>query len=183
MNIDSPSGFWGEYQVYRQRAILAQGKPVVTETMDFDAFQKKYFRFWNVEDLPTDNTFDKYQKAYFHEKTFDVDVTNGQLQIDFQGENWACSVSAVVIFPVAKAAEGEKFLKYVEAKRRFYFDNYFKRILHRPGGDTLQPTAEDRRRGYVVFQRDYMQDVYYNDTARRGRDGDAAPRRGLCRRV
>ena len=48
--------------------------------MDFDAFKKKYFRFWNVEDLPTDNTFDKYQKAYFHEKTFDVDVTNGQLR-------------------------------------------------------------------------------------------------------
>ncbi len=85
--------------------------------MDFDAFKKKYFRFWNVEDLPTDNTFDKYQKAYFHEKIFDVDVTDGQLSIDFQGENWACSVSAVVIFPVAKAAEGEKFLKYVEAKR------------------------------------------------------------------
>ena len=80
VNIDSPSGFWGEYQVYRKRAILAQGKPVVTETMDFEAFKKKYFRFWNVEDLPSDNTFDKYQKAYFHEKTFDVDVTDGQLQ-------------------------------------------------------------------------------------------------------
>ena len=106
VNIDNPSGFWGEYQVYRRRAILAQGKPVVSETMDFDAFQKKYYRFWNVEDLPGDNTFDKYQKAYFHEKTFDVDVTNGQLKLDFQGENWACSVSAVVIFPVEKAAAG-----------------------------------------------------------------------------
>ena len=142
VNIDSPSGFWGEYQVFKKRAILAQGKPVITEAMDFDAFKRKYFRFWNVEDLPTDNTFDKYQKAYFQEKIFDVEVTNGQLQIDFQGENWACSVSAVVIFPVAKAAQGEKFLKYMEAKRRFYFDNYFKRILHRPGGDTLQPTAK-----------------------------------------
>ncbi len=26
VNIDNPSGFWGEYQVYRQRAVLAQGK-------------------------------------------------------------------------------------------------------------------------------------------------------------
>ena len=164
VNIDNPSGFWGEYQVYRKRAILAQGKPVVTETMDFDACKKKYFRFWNVEDLPTDNTFDKYQKAYFHEKTFEVDVADGQLRIDFQGENFACSVSAVVIFPVEKAEQGEKFLQYMEAKRRFYFDNYFKRILHRPTGDPLQPTDEDRRRGYVVFHRDYMKDVYYNDT-------------------
>ena len=37
-------------------------------------------------------------------------------------------------------------------------------MLHRPTGDSLQPSAEDERRGYVVFQRDYMQDVYYNDT-------------------
>ncbi len=164
VNIDNPSGFWGEYQVYRKRAILAQGKPVVTETMDFDAFEKKYFRFWNVEDLPTDNTFDKYQKAYFHEKMFDVDVTNGQLQIGFEGENFGCSVSAVVIFPVAKAAEGERFLKWVEGKRRFYFDNYFKRVLHPASGDPLKPTAEDQRRGFVVFHRDYTKEVYYNDT-------------------
>ena len=48
--------------------ILAEGRPVVRETMDFDAFKAKYFRFWNVDDLPGDDTFDKYQKAYFHEK-------------------------------------------------------------------------------------------------------------------
>ncbi len=54
--------------------ILAEGRPVVRETMDFEAFKAKYFRFWNVEDLPADVTFDKYQKAYFREKTFDVNV-------------------------------------------------------------------------------------------------------------
>jgi len=171
VNIDNPSGFWGEYQVYRKRSILAQGKPVVTETMDFDAFKKKYFRFWNVESLPGDNTFDKYQKAYFQEKMFDVDVTNGQLQIGFEGENWACSVSAVVIFPIEKMAEGQKFLDYMEARRRFHFDNYFKRVLHRPTGEPLSPSVDDKRRGYVVFQRDYMQEVYFNDTPAQGETG------------
>ena len=51
----------------------------------------------------------------------------------------------------------------MEARRRFYFDNYFKRVLPTPTGDTLQPTDEDRRRGFVVFQRDPMHDVSYND--------------------
>ena len=121
VNIDSPSGFWGEYQTFRQRSIVAEGTPVVRETMDFDAFKKKYFRFWNVEDLPTDNTFDKYQKAYFREKRFDVDVKDGQLNLEFQGENWGCSVSAVVIFPVAKAPQGEAFLKYAEGQAPILF--------------------------------------------------------------
>lgn len=167
VNIDSPSGFWGEYQVYRSRAVLAQGKTVVSEHMDFLAFQKKYFRFWDTEDLPSENTFDKYQRVYFSEKTFDVDVKNGQIFLEFQGENWACSVSAVVIFPVSKAAEGERFLEWVRQKRRFYFDNSFKRVLHNPAGTSPQPTAEDAARGYLAFHRDFMQDVYYNDTPRR----------------
>ncbi len=74
VNIDNPSGFWGEYQSYRERAIVAEGRPVVRETMDFEAFKAKYFRFWNLDDLPADNTFDKYQKACYREKRFDVDV-------------------------------------------------------------------------------------------------------------
>ncbi len=69
-----------------------------------------------------------------------------------------------MIWPVGKAAEGARFLRWVENKRRFYFDNYFKRVLHNPAGDPLNPTSEDERRGYVLFQRDFMRDVYYNDT-------------------
>jgi hypothetical protein len=166
VNIDNPSGFWGEYQVYRNRAILAQGSPVVQETMSFDSFKQKYFRFWDTEDLPDDNTFDKYQRAYFHEKEFDATVTDGQLKLDFQGDNWSCSVSAVILYPVEKAAQGRKFLDYVVRKRRFFFDNYFHRVLHKPTGDPLAPTQADTRRGFVVFSRDYMEDVYYNDTPR-----------------
>ncbi len=166
VNIDSPSGFWGEYQTFRQRTILAEGRPVVREQMDFETFRAKYFRFWNVEDRPFDDTFDKYQKAYYREKTFDVDVSDGQLNLEFQGENWACSVSAVVIFPVASASLGKAFLQSVEARRRFYFDNYFKRVLPSPAGDPLRFTEEDKRRGFVLFHRDPMQDVSYHDTPR-----------------
>ena len=164
VNIDSPSGYWGEYQTFTKRTILAQGQPALVETMTFADQLKKYFRFWNTEDLPTENTFDKYQKAYFHEKQFDVVVTNGQLSLEFQSENWGCSVSAVVIYPTDKSAQGQKFLQFAEDRRRFYFDNYFKRALHRPTGDPLAPTAADQARGYVLFQRDAMEDVFYNDT-------------------
>jgi hypothetical protein len=167
VNLDSPSGFWGEYQTYAKRAVLAQGAEVVRDTMDFEAMRRKYFRFWDRDDLPQENAFDKYQKAYFAEKRFEVDVADGRLVLEFQGASWACSVSAVVIFPVAKAAEGERFLKFVEERRRFHFDNYFKRVLHRPSGDPLAPSDADRARGYVLFSRDVMQEVYYNDTPRK----------------
>jgi hypothetical protein len=171
VNIDSPSGFWGEYQVYRTRSVLAEGRPVVEESMNFDTLKQKYFRFWDTDDSPSDDTFDKYQRSYYQEKEFDVDVADGQLNVDFRGDNYACSVSAVIIYPADKAEQGKQFLEYVVERRRFFFDNYFHRVLHKPTGEPLDPSVDDTRRGYVVFTRDTMQDVYYNDTPRRDEIG------------
>jgi hypothetical protein len=66
----------------------------------------------------------------------------------------------------------------VVRQRRFFFDNYFHRILHKPTGDPLQPTPEETRRGYIVFARDTMQDVFYNDTPLRKEIG--APVQGFA---
>jgi len=170
VNMDSPSGYWGEVQCYRRRALVVEGVARV-DTMTFTDFKHHYYRFWNTEDLPWDNTFDKYQEPYFNEKLVDVEVRDGQLNIAFEGENWGCCVSAIVVYPLTRAAEGARFLKFVKARRRFHFDNYFKRVLHRPTGvvagvgdlgpDRGRPA--DRNRGLIFFSRDWMQDVYYND--------------------
>ena len=106
-------------------------------------FKQRYYRFWDSEDLPTENTFDKYQVPYFDEKEYDVEVSDGQLNIDFQGENWGCCVSAIVVFPTAQGGRGRRFLDFVQARRRFHFDNYFKRTLHAPDRG---PAAADRGR-------------------------------------
>lgn len=180
INMDNPSGYWGEYQKYRERVVLAEGAEVVKDTMDFDVLKKKYYRFWDVEDAPSDDTFDKYQEAYYEEKEFDVDVDDGQLNVEFKGSDWACSVSAIVVYPNDKAEQGRRFLDYVKQQRRFFFDNYFKRVLHVPSGGPPAPTAEDQARGYVLFTRDYMQDVYYNDTPKKDEVGRPVEGSAFC---
>jgi len=173
VNLDSPSGFWGEYQVYRQRRVLANGVEVLNETMDLPRFMQRYFRFAEVEDRPGDNTFDKYQEAYFDEKELDVDVTGGQLYLEFAGENWANSVSALVVYPAEQAEAGRRYLDNLRERRRFYFDNYFKRVLpdaHRDASGTvpdLTPTPEEEAEGYILFARDWMSDVNANAIPRR----------------
>ncbi len=162
VNMDSPSGFWGEYQRYRRRALILEGE-AHEDKMDLNSFKQKYYRFWDTDDLPTDNTFDKYQLRYFSEKQFDVDVKDGQLNIDFSGENWACAVSAIIVYPADKAAEGSRFLDFVKSRRRFHFDNYFKRSLHAATGEPLTPTGAENACGFMVFTRDYMSEVHYND--------------------
>jgi hypothetical protein len=162
VNMDSPSGFWGEFQRYRRRALVLNGERYA-DTMDFESFKKRYYRFKDAEDLPGDNTFDKYQVPYFREHFHEVEVRDGRPRIEFEGEDWACCVSAIVVYPDAKAAEGRRFLDFVRARRRFHFDNAFKRVLPKPTGEAPRPTAAEAYRGYVAFHRDCMKDVNVND--------------------
>ena len=167
VNIDSPGGFWGENQVYQKRTVKANGKIVVDETLDFEKFNQNLYRFWNLDDMPWEDAFDKYQKSIFNEKYFDATVTEGQLRLNFESDGWGCCVSAIVIYPTEKSTQGEKFLRFAEDKRRFHFDNYFKRVLPTPNGDPLQPSETDQKQGFVAFHRDFMQEVNYNDTPRK----------------
>ncbi|MDJ0763417.1 MAG: DUF6067 family protein [Myxococcota bacterium] len=160
LNIDNPSGYWGEYQRFTGRAIFAEGKEVLREKMNYPEFKKKYFRHWETEDRPGENTFEKYQLGYYSEKEFDVEVTDGQLNIEFEGLNWANSVSALIIYPKAEAARGQRFLDRVLELRRAYFEDYFKRVLPASTGDPLTPSPTHKRMGYMWFGRDYMADVY-----------------------
>ncbi len=162
VNMDSPSGFWGEFQRYRKRALILEGV-AHEDTMDLESFKKRYYRFWDSEDLPDDDTFTKYQVPYFREKHHVVEVKDGQLNIDFRGENWACCVSAIIVYPASRSAEGQRFLDFVKARRRFHFNNAFKRVLHPPTGAEPRPTAAERERGFIAFSRDFMKDVFVGD--------------------
>jgi hypothetical protein len=162
VNMDSPSGFWGEVQTYRRRALILEGVRY-EDLMDLDAFKARYYRHWDRDDLPSDDTFDTYQVPYFRELLHKVEVRDGQLNIEFEGENWACSVSAIVIYPAARAAEGKRFLGLVRDRRRYHFDQAFKRVLPEPTGEPARPSPAEQTRGFIAFSRDWMRDVHVTD--------------------
>ena len=150
MNIDSPGGYWGEVQVYKNRKVTANGKAVIDEKMDLESFKKWYFRHAHREDLPGIDTFKEYVEPMFSVKEFDVDVTDGKLSIGFAGQGFAVSLSAMVIYPQAKASRGKTFWDWVTQRRRVQFDNYFRQVHARRVG----AAAPDK--DYVVFRRHFM---------------------------
>jgi len=167
-----PHGYWGGYYTFKERHISVEGKEVINEQCSEADRQKAYYQFWDDEDLPPDNTFDKYQKALYPAKAFTTEVTDGQLNLDFKavgnnGRSTGYGVSGVIIYPLNKKEQGEKFLQFTEGRRRFYFDNSFKRVLHTPTGEPLVLTDKEKSRGYVIFSRDFMEDIYYNDNPRK----------------
>ena len=166
VNLDNPSGYWGEYQRYRFRSVRAEGREVVRDMESFQSLQAKYLRHWDHDDLPQHNTFTRYQQPYFAEKEFDVEVRDGQLNLDFDGSDWACSVSCLIVYPLEEKERGAEFVQYVRGQRQFFFDNQFQKTTHVATGDPLDPTPSQQDRGYVLFTRDYMKDVYDNDRPR-----------------
>ena len=83
LNIDSPGGFWGEVQIYRNRTVTANGETVVDESMDLDTCNARYFRNASRDDLPGIDTFAEYVEKMFDQKQFEVDVTDGSLELGF----------------------------------------------------------------------------------------------------
>jgi len=150
MIIASPGGFWGEVQKYRKRTLTINGKTVLEETMDRDAFVKRYFSHANVEDLPGVDPYETYVKPVLKWHSFETRVSDGKLQIDFAGANWAFCLSALVVYPAETDAKGERFMKWVDARRRFHFDNYFKQAVPPRRG------AKPPKTGYTLFQRHFM---------------------------
>src|SRR5205807_1463415 len=95
VNMDSPSAYWGEFQVYRRRALILNGERH-EDRMDFESFKRRYFDF-------------------------------------------------------------------VRQRRRWHFDNAFKRVLPPPTGEAPKPTDAERERGFIAFHRDFMKDVNVGD--------------------
>lgn len=170
MNIDSPGGYWGEVQAYAQRKVLANGSPVVDEKVDLAGFTKKYFRNAGREDLPGVDTFKEYVQPMFAVREFDVTVTDGRLELKFQGEGFAVSLSSLVIYPAEKAGEGRKFWEWVTERRRVQFNDYFRQVLPKQTG-TAAPAND-----YTLFSRPFMKPVHAFDGPL---PGEAIPPQGV----
>ncbi|MFZ4775164.1 MAG: hypothetical protein ACOYM3_07370 [Terrimicrobiaceae bacterium] len=153
LNLDSPGGYWGEAQRYKSRSVKANGVTVVEDTVDYDGFVKDYLADADSEDLPGLDTFGRYVQAMQKVQSFDVDVKDGTLDLEFTGLNWANCLTHVVIYPVAKQKEGEEFLAWVEKQRRAQFEDYFKQIEPKRTGEKA-PAG-----GFRLFHRSPMRIV------------------------
>jgi len=172
MNVESPGAFWGEQQNYLQRQVRAGGKVVHEARMDVEAFQRRYFQHADTEDRPGVDPFDTYLLPTDRWLAFDANATGGKLEIAFRGENWAFCLSTMIVYPAAKAPQGEKFVRWVDQRRRFQFHNNFKQVVPRPAG------AAPPEKGFRLFARHFMDPPGAKDGPREGEAID--PGKGLA---
>lgn len=125
MKVDSPGGYWGEVQRYKERRILVNGQGLVQDRMSFPSFVEQYFADAEREDLPGEDPFERYIEGRIPWHFASVDVVDGMLDVEFFGRDWAICLSSLVIFPEQARGKGEAYVTWLDDRRRFLFRNAF----------------------------------------------------------
>jgi len=101
------------------------------------------------------------------ERMFEADVADGQLTLEFSAEDWWV-ISALVVYPIGET-QGDA--EVARARREIYLgpDEYmahWKQVKPRIA-EKYGPAWGRRRRGYTVFHRTCMEDVYPSSRPRK----------------
>ena len=95
--------------------------------------------------------------------------------LEFEGENWANYVSALVIYPAPNRRQlGKQYLANLQRAAPVLLRQLLQaRAAGRHGATArarfppLSPTAAEQAQGYALFARDWMEDVPVNAVPRR----------------
>jgi hypothetical protein len=154
-------GLMDFYQNFTYRRILANGRVVLEETMNGQQFLDRYFHFSEKEDYPGDDIYKEYVEWRFAPLTFEVDVTNGRLDLTLEGSSvFAATVNGVIVYPGDKKMEAEAFIADLNRRRREAFYNVWNEWFPKRG--SLKGEANGPP--YIVYRGDVSKDIEIFDT-------------------
>ena len=164
-------GEWELYQNFTQRSLTVNGQIIVDEKMTGKDFLDRYFHFAEVEDQPNDSVWERYIVWRYPQRAFTFSVANGKADFNIRGANqYAATLNTIAVWPQAQAAEGNRFIADVNARRRQHLEKSWAELA--PKKETLDPAlaARYQAQGYIPFQRSCDRDIGYYDAPRVGRD-------------
>ena len=147
--------------LYPSRSIMvrANSAEVVREIIDESNILDVYYRNENTEYRKGDCPWRKYIDSKLQPRSFRVEVTDGKLLLEFSPD---CRVAGAFVHPAgASDAFTEWYQAQEPARRKFFLDRYHE-VKHLPAHPPIDPTPAERARGYVLFSRSYLDDVFPN---------------------
>ncbi|NRA39930.1 MAG: hypothetical protein HRU15_17440 [Planctomycetes bacterium] len=155
-------GEWSEH-FWMQRSIIIEGQTVLDEKRSTAAeYSRGLLRFADIEPTPTDTAFDLYLEKVFKPLTCDVEVSDGQLNIVFKGDNSAICMNSLIIYPVAQKSQGENFVHAMNAVRADDFKNICVQLPTIEKNEIGEFSATDKANGFYAALIDSFEQVRYN---------------------
>ena len=141
--------------------LAAEGNLVFKEPMTKEAWSAVYFRLLDSDYRKGQDIWEKLIAPRFQWTSFRSSVRDGQLNLEFSNT----TVNALVVYPVAEAAQAETFIAKLDQDRKASFP-----LTDQTPKPTVkfQSTPEDEKRGYGLFFPNYLEDIRPFDLPRPG---------------
>jgi len=141
----------------RDREVVINNSSVFKDYITWQRFYSEEFFYANCNNdyKRGDNIWDKYLTKKFNEKTYQVNVEDGKL--DIQCRN--IPLNGLIIYPVPLANRGEAEINFVNKQRkRSVLIEEVKPVLDNPPLPKF--SQEDEKRGYITFSQNWWDLVY-----------------------
>jgi hypothetical protein len=145
-----PGNGWGT--TFNHRTVVANGITVVDQKFDKESFKKHEFAFQDSEDLPGDDIWEKYINVLFKPSIFEVDVTDGELRLEFDSfsQPWCSMINGMVLWPKTSNEDAVRWLaNFNDLRKEQFYAQHFEEIP-KPK-NTYTPPDDVKQRGYARF--------------------------------
>lgn len=124
-------GYW-DVPFWSDRTVYANGTPVFKETRGSAVdFTNDLLRFEGVLPEVSDHPYDLYLSKVFYNIDKTVDVTNGFLDLEFNGDATGISLNSLLLWSKSADAEGAAYKSALEKRNKLEFD-WMSRSIARP---------------------------------------------------
>lgn len=146
-------GEWYEH-FWTRRKIKIQGRTVLNQSRrNTGGYIDDFLRFSEVEPKPSDNPYDLYLKDIFQEIVTEVNVKNGRILIECEGDDSAIMLNSLIIYPVERKQDGELLVKELYRMQKDEFGSISRKI---DSSSSLSPqektviSTKDLKRGFYT---------------------------------
>lgn len=146
----------------RSVTISMQGKEIAHLRRPGASVEKIDYRERDFPSTEHKSVYDTFVAPRFTEVWAEAQVTEGQLKVAFRPGR-AASLCGLVVAPKVEAeALRRAVAQLAEARREQFNDDWWREVKHVETTPAPTPTAEDRKRGFVLFFPDRQQLIYAN---------------------
>ena len=165
------ANYWEPMTEYHDRKVVANGKTVIDDRWTTERYNtERFFRHADTEDLPGEDHWEKYVKPRWQPFTFDAEVTDGGLRIQFDDPrkfesdyppgDWP--LNCLMVYPVDEAGRFQTWSKELEAEQKKVFALAYSLLPAPVPPRPAQLPASLAEKEYALFVPDYFKDVYYS---------------------
>ncbi len=143
-------GYWYEH-FWTKRKIVVEGDVVLDQVrLHAKDYIQEFLRFENIEPTPGDNPYDLYLKSIFSPLVTEIEVNDGQINLQVEGDDSGVLLNSLIIYPAESKNEGEKYLQELSFVLKDEYETLCRPLISDNVQHIRAIKENDRKRGFYT---------------------------------